>query len=229
METISEKLNHIETGNRLAIYSALAEALNYPSQELAMGLKRRRLCTPTVPCIANLGLNHLSDQLIDLGKKYAELPQSAEDIRLALEKEYTWMCFASKPRLVYLFESVYREGKLLQESTFDIARLYYEAGLKMDEGFQLPPDHIAVEMEFMAYLCHNELEARQQGDKEKEDYAGALQKTVLDNHLAAFACQFAEKLSLYAESDFYKTMAWIITVLFREFSEASKTKEEKSC
>ena len=229
MQTISKKLNHIETGNRLTIYSALAEALNYPSQELAVGLKSGDFARQLSHALQALELNNLSDQLSDLGNEYTELPQSAEDIRLALEKEYTWMCFASKPRLVYLFESVYREGKLLQESTFDIARLYYEAGLKMDENFQLPPDHIAVEMEFMAYLCHNELEARQQGDKEKEDYAGALQKTVLDNHLAAFACQFAEKLGLYAESDFYKTMAWIITALFREFSEASKTKEEKSC
>lgn len=221
MQTISEKLNHIETGNRLTIYSALAAALNYPSQELAMGLKNGDYALQLSHALQTAGLNHLSDQLINLGKKYAELPQRAEDIRLALEKEYTWMCFASKPRLVYLFESVYREGKLLQESTFDIAHLYYEAGLKMDENFQLPPDHIAVEMEFMAYLCHNELEARQQGDKEKEDYAGELQKTVLDNHLAAFAYQFAEKLGLYAESDFYKTMAWIITVLFKDLSEVS--------
>ena len=58
---------------------------------------------------------------------------------LDLEKDYTWMCFASKPRQVYLFESVYREGKLLQESTFEIARLYFEAGLQLTETFTLPP------------------------------------------------------------------------------------------
>lgn len=221
METIAKKLNQIETDKRLAIYSALAQALNYPTRELAEGLKSGDYALQLSHALQTAGLNDLSDQLTDMGKKYAELPESVEAIRLALEKEYTWMCFASKPRLVYLFESVYREGKLSQESTFDIARLYYEAGLKMDENFQLPPDHIAVEMEFMAYLCLKELEAFQQGDKEKEDYADELQKTVLENHLAAFACQFSDKLGLYAESDFYKTMAWTITALFREFSEAS--------
>ena len=95
-------------------------------------------------------------------------------------------------------------------------RLYYEAGLKMDENFQLPPDHIAVEMEFMAYLCFNELEAQRAGDKEKEDYAGELQKTVIENHLATFACQFAEKLARSANSDFYKTIAWVLTALFEK-------------
>ena len=73
-------------------------------------------------------LNRLNGQMADLRKKYTELPDSAEDIRLALEKEYTWMCFASKPRLLYLFESVYREGKLLQESTFDIAASILRSG-----------------------------------------------------------------------------------------------------
>ena len=94
--------------------------------------------------------------------------------------------------------------------------LYYEAGLKMDENFQLPPDHIAVEMEFMAYLCFNELKAQRDGDKEKEGYAGELEKIVIEKHLAAFASQFAEKLAHCAESDFYKTIARVIPVLFND-------------
>jgi TorA maturation chaperone TorD len=219
METIHEKLNHFNPENRLAIFNALAQALNYPTQELAVSLKNGDYLRQLSNALQTKESNRLGEQLTKHLKGYAEISQSAEDIQLALEKEYTWMCFASKPRLLYLFGSVYREGKLLQESTFDIARLYYEAGLKIDENFQLPPDHIAIEMEFMAYLCFNELNAQQDGDKEKEQYAGKLQKTVLENHLAAFAGQFAEKLACSAKSDFYKIIAWFITALFKDMDD----------
>lgn len=222
METIHEKFNHFNPENRLAIFNALAQALNYPTRELAVSLKNGDYLHQLFNALQTKESNRLGEQLAKHLKGYAETSQSAEDIRLALEKEYTWMCFASKPRLLYLFGSVYREGKLLQESTFDIARLYYEAGLKIDENFQLPPDHIAIEMEFMAYLCLKELEAQQNGDKEKEQYAGKLQKTVLENHLAAFAGQFAEKLAGSAKSDFYKTMAWFITALFKDIDDHKK-------
>ena len=56
---------------------------------------------------------------------------AAGDLLLELERDYTWMFFASKPRVAYLFGSVYGEGKLYQESTFAITRLYYEAGLSL--------------------------------------------------------------------------------------------------
>jgi TorA maturation chaperone TorD len=215
METSSEKINRIEPDSRLAIFSALAQALDYPSKDLAVGLKTGDYVNDLSNALQLTDLNHLNRQMIQLTKEYAESAQSAEDILLALEKEYTRMFFASKPRLVHLFESVYREGKLLQESTFDIARLYYEAGLEVDDNFRLPPDHIAVEMEFMAYLCFNELKARQESDEEKEQYAGELQKKVIDKHLTVFAGRVAEKLNQCAKSDFYKTIGWILTELFQ--------------
>ena len=52
--------------------------------------------------------------------------------------------------------------------------------------------------------------------EEKEGYAGELEKIVIEKHLAAFASQFAEKLAHCAESDFYKTIARVIPVLFND-------------
>jgi len=126
------------------------------------------------------------------------------------------MFFSSKPRLVYLFESVYKEGKLLQDSTFEIARLYYEAGLNLVDDFKLPPDHIAVEFEFMAYLYFNEIEAIKNGNRENEDLVQKLQNDVLKNHLADFGRTFAKKVKMYAVTQFYKCMAKVVTLILTE-------------
>ena len=100
-----------------------------------------------------------------------------------------------------------------------LPRLYYEAGVTVDEAFKLPPDHIAVELEFMAYLCHNEVVCGNATDLEREQYARSLQRTVLENHLGHFAFKFGEKLGLHAPKGFYRKIAQILMGLFAEFND----------
>ena len=108
----------------------------------------------------------MANDLKTLEEEYAGREADRAALLVEIEKDYTRMCFASKPRLVYLFESVYREGKLYEESTFQIARLYYDAGLKVEEAFRLPPPTtIAVELEFMAFLAFKETEGIRTGDE----------------------------------------------------------------
>jgi TorA maturation chaperone TorD len=133
-----------------------------------------------------------------------------------MERDYTHMFFSSKPRLVYLFESVYNEGKLLQDSTFQIARLYYDAGIKLIDDFKLPPDHIAVEFEFMAYLYFKEIEAINKNHHENVEYSQKLQKEVMEKHLVAFGGTLARKVAEHAKTVFYKSMARIIIPLLEE-------------
>lgn len=190
------------------LFSLLAQALNYPDMKLVERIRGGEFGAELIEALQPFSLN-------GLGKKVAALKDilagsSSEETLLDLERDYTWMCFASKPRLVYLFESVYKEGKLLQESTFEIARLYYEAGLNVEKGFQLPPDHIAVELEFMAYLGFNEAEALREGDQEKIEFARRLEREALDRHLRSFGLSFSERMEKHAKTDFYRIMAKVL-------------------
>ena len=199
---------------RAALYSCLAQALNYPDADLV-----ESLCTGDFPgeiqdALDALGITGRNGAREKLGQA---CPPDADRaaLLLELEKDYTWMCFASKPhRLVYLFESVYNEGKLFDESTFGIARLYYEAGLKIEESFRLPPDHIAVELEFMSFLFFKELEGIRSGDGKIVDYAVELQGRTLDEHLRPFALAVAENLGKHAKAGFYQAVAEIMTAFF---------------
>lgn len=212
---MSENENRI---NRLqanaALFNLLAQAFNYPDTDLIESLCRGVFTNVMHDVAGDLNLaGSLAPELADLEKIYAGSDQAKETLLLELEKDYTHMFFSSKPRLVYLFESVYKEGKLLQDSTFEIARLYYEAGLNLVDDFKLPPDHIAVEFEFMAYLYFNEIEAVKNGNRENEDYAKKLQKDVLEKHLAAFGQAVAEKVMMHAGTKFYKCMAKVVTLI----------------
>jgi TorA maturation chaperone TorD len=137
---------------KATLYNILAHALNYPDMDLVLSLVEGRFrldLMAVLPLETRAVIEGLS--IYNGGER--------EKVLLDLERDYTWIFFASKPRIAYLFGSVYSEHKLYQDSTFEIARLYHEAGLKVEEAFRLPPDHIAVELEFMSYLAFNEMEA----------------------------------------------------------------------
>ncbi|MDR1580041.1 MAG: molecular chaperone TorD family protein, partial [Synergistaceae bacterium] len=53
----------------------------------------------------------------------------------------------------YIPENDKGEKRLLNRVTRDVAAMYREAGLAVDESFRQPPDHIGVECAFFSWLC----------------------------------------------------------------------------
>ncbi|MCE5263723.1 MAG: molecular chaperone TorD family protein [Deltaproteobacteria bacterium] len=192
----------------------MAHALNYPDNALVESLVRGDFADKSLEALDALGMGGLTAGLQSLRQEYGDPGIDPAALLLEIEKDYTRMCFASKPRLVYLFESVYKEGKLYDESTFRIARLYYDAGLKMEEAFTLPPDHIAVELEFLSFLNFKQAEAIRSGDRKIEDYAIELQKKVLEEHLCGFALSLSERLGAHARTNFFRTVAGVMQAFF---------------
>ena len=156
MQALTEPL--VELDAKATLYSLLAKAMNYPDGPLADSIANGEFAEALASSLEALGQDPIAHDVRQLGKEIGRKPNQREKLLLELEKDYTWMFFASKPRVAYLFESVYREGRLLQDSTFEIAGLYRDAGLVLNEDFRLPPDHIAVELEFLSFLFYQELE-----------------------------------------------------------------------
>ncbi len=209
---MTERINQVAC--RATIYSLLAQAVNYPDATLIGDLTDGGFTGSLLGSFAGLGLKVAAEDVAALKAYEAGDGEAPGDRLLELERDYTRMCFASKPRLVYLFESVYREGKLFQDSTFEVARLYLDAGLKVTEDFRLPPDHIALEFEFMAYLCFNEHGAIEAGDAAKAEYAVSLQKKMLGQHVRPFALAFSERLGAHANTGFYRAIGRLTQHLF---------------
>jgi putative dimethyl sulfoxide reductase chaperone len=193
----------------MIIYNSLARAFNYPDDALAADLSSGKFAqdlSGAVPPAAQETVAGLS----------AYTGKDREGLLLEIEKDYTRMFFASKPRIAYLFGSVYSDGKLYQDSTFEITRLYYETGLKLNESFKLPPDHIAVELEFMAYLAYNEMEAAEAGHTENENYARELQEKVLNGYLRPLSLNIGKRIAGQAKTAFYRAMGALLLALLTD-------------
>jgi TorA maturation chaperone TorD len=197
---------------RTSIYQILAQSLNYPDESLADIFTTGYYHQTVADCLDILGVPGTGGMQAGLESLKKELQQPG--ILLELERDYTRLCFSSKPRLVYLFESVYKEGKLYDESTFQIARLYYDAGLKVEEDFRLPPDHIAVELEFMSFLSFKEMEGIRSGDAKTRDYAVELRTKAMEDHVRDFALSVAERMGKHARTGFYRFTANLMTAFF---------------
>jgi TorA maturation chaperone TorD len=194
---------------KTVLYNSLAHAFNYPDDTLAAGLASGEFIRELKDVLPE-NLQEITEKL------FTYQGRNKDEILLDLERDYTWMFFASKPRIAYLFGSVYGEGKLYQESTFAITRLYYETGLKLEESFKLPPDHIAVELEFMAYLAFNEQEAIKAGNNENAAYAAEMLQRVLKDYLGPLAINIGDRISGKAKTVFYQAMGSLIVTLFNK-------------
>ena len=91
----------------------------------------------------------------------------------ALEREYMDLFVVPNPRYVAPYESVFRDswpspleegaairGLLMGDSSLAVRRCYLEAGVAPEDGL---PDHVATELQFMAWLWAQEAE-RESGD-----------------------------------------------------------------
>lgn len=104
------------------------------------------------------------------------------------------------------WESVYRsqERLLFGEQTLAVREFYRAYGLESKHRNEEPEDHIALELEFMAYLCR----AGGAGDEAAERCREG-QGLFLREHLAAWAPDFCADVARNAASGFYRGLAAI--------------------
>jgi TorA maturation chaperone TorD/Pyruvate/2-oxoacid:ferredoxin oxidoreductase delta subunit len=113
------------------------------------------------------------------------------------------------PPLAHPYESVYRtpEARLMGEVTTQVRRAYAEAGLAIAEECRQLPDHLTIELEFMAFLANEEANALEQRN---DDLACAIlerQAAFLRDHLTRWVPEFSHRVVSAGESDFYSTAA----------------------
>ncbi len=105
------------------------------------------------------------------------------------------------------YGSVYTEDtrQVMGKSTIDVLNFYETAGLSVE--IKEPPDHIAIELEFMYYLCSKEATAVH--DNKSED-ARKLRKQQVDFYFDAlkpWAEKFCEAIRAGTDNGFYINLA----------------------
>lgn len=138
---------------------------------------------------------------------------SDPDIRLQeLKLEYSRLFLGPPAGIIHPFESIYGgEDQLMTQQALDVAAFYREHGIEFDpDGFREPPDHIAVELEFLAMACAGEIQT--------SDSAG-VEWAFIRRHLGQWASALAHDVQSVTQDPLYRGAALLLDTVVKSVGE----------
>jgi TorA maturation chaperone TorD len=134
-----------------------------------------------------------------------------EKARVDLGAEYIALMLGASARAISPYESVYTspEHLIMQEARDEVLAEYLQEGLTRTDEFRLPEDHIAIELEFMSYLCQQAADAVEAEDIDTAVASLQKQRRFLRKHLLRWIPRFCDDLAGATTSDFYRGVAKI--------------------
>lgn len=109
----------------------------------------------------------------------------------------------------YPYESVYTSPArlIMQDARDRVLSAYRAKGLDKVATFDVPEDHIGLELEFMACLCKETREAASRGDWSAVAACLTAQREFWENHLANWVPEFCGDVMKYATTAFFQAVA----------------------
>ena len=183
---------------RQVLYRFFASLFLYPEPERLTKLKEAAVALQNEWKMWSLvpfggSLEHLLGEV-------AALPEGQN---IPIEEEYLRL-FSVKPAAIP-YESIYidPEGLARGLTAAHIDGVYARAGLKLAPDIIEPPDHVAVELEFMAFLCTREVETLEAVRPEEAARSRDSQRVFLAKHLRRWFPEFARRVKKAAPDHLY--------------------------
>lgn len=106
----------------------------------------------------------------------------------------------------YPFESVYTSdnGMLMQEARDGALAWYRRYGLAKSDSWHDCEDHVALELEFEAYLLGRLIEAVAEGNAGEAARLGGAQRDFAAEHLQNWIPEFSRHVQMRSRTDFYR-------------------------
>ena len=141
---------------------------------------------------------------------------SAQEIYNELRYEYAELFLNAGKNPVFPYASCHVSGEplVMQKPVFEVRQVYRDSGVHKNPADPDLDDHIAVELEFMAYL------AEQQGAEEE-------QRAFLVQHLG-WADAFCEMFRSAARTEFYQGLADLTQACLRPHGQRQKWMQQTS-
>lgn len=193
---MTESIQQLEL--RQALYRFFAALFLYPEEE-----RMTKLC-------ASAEVLHTNAQQWDsypYADKLSTLLLAVKDLDARDQKtvvdEYNRL-FLVKP-LAPPYETYYRSegGQFDGQIAAEVSGRYANAGLTMDPDLNELPDHVAVELEYLSFLCGKELEATQAEDHTVVEISQGWQREFIIEHLARWFPAFAKEAREAAQGKLY--------------------------
>jgi putative dimethyl sulfoxide reductase chaperone len=165
--------------------------------------------------VSDAGMMNLSEIFPDAAyqQELAQVRLDAREGRLTLDAAVLdFEALFRVPGYRYLspYESVYRSegaggrGCLCGPEAVAVERLYLKEGLGPKGEFSELPDHVGVELEFMAILCLKAVKAMQTNDAASAQDYQHQQYCFFMEHLTPWVSLLAERLASQAQTSLYR-------------------------
>lgn len=204
------------TYDRARLYAALAQAYRRPrtasdgdAESLAGDLQQAAaaLDPQTLAPLADAVAASLKMETLEV-----------EDALLDLELEYNRLFYGPGRPAVSPYESAHcgLRRQLMGEVARDVNRAYAEAGVTADPDRREPPDHVATELGFMAYLATRQMASRDHGASAWREH----QSLFLRKHLGVWVPDFCRQVEEASHHPFYTALAGLTSAFIDlEFGE----------
>lgn len=144
-----------------------------------------------------------------LGQLARDLDGSTH-LQLRLAEEYARL-FADRPRgLGPPREAAFMNGRAATAVPTSVAALYAAAQFAPGRPLAGAPDHIAVELTFMARLCQRQLQAVITADANEAARLGHVQQAFLGQHLKPWASTLADEVKAVTREQFYQALSMLL-------------------
>ncbi|GMR09294.1 MAG: molecular chaperone TorD family protein [Anaerolineae bacterium] len=185
--------------SRQATYRLLAAMFLYPSHDRLERLRAlARELSEEEDATAEIAVSPGPGRLLNRLRSLADLQ---------MEEEYNAL-FSVKPKAPP-YESVYVDPEGFNGGWIGVSleRIYGAAGVGVSENHKETPDHVAVELEFMAYLCSLEAQALAERDMTATARARQYQAAFLNQHLGLWFAPFAQRVREASPGSHYDAVA----------------------
>lgn len=122
--------------------------------------------------------------------------------RLAVEYVRLFM-HGTTNQTVHPYESVQSHGRLMDhECLQNLKNLFNRADVRPREDVAMPPDHLGLELEFLAFVLSNLAKAH--GDSESSDHWRAIAADAVERHLLPFGRKVLERVNEADPDPYYR-------------------------
>jgi TorA maturation chaperone TorD len=197
--------------NWTAACRGLARAFAYPDAEWVATLLDRRWPDTFISATRSLGIK--SNRIQQAIHSISNEPVAA--LR-ALEIEYTFLFISAVPHVpAPPYASAYAgQGTLMGKPAEAATEAYRSAGLEMSPQSDVLPDHVAVELDFLAWLGEQAAAGSQAGQVPGMHGYLETQQKFLKDHVQQWIPEFCLRVKKAARLDLYYEFARVAEQLF---------------
>lgn len=182
----------------------LARGFTYPDADWVSALLDDRWPTTLAEVLKPLGVRSRK-----VARAVKTLPTEPIAALQALQLEYTYLFINAVPHVpAPPYASAYTgQRHLMGEPAEAALRAYREACLSLAENCDVLPDHLAVELEFLAWLNEQAVAAWDAGEEEQAQTRADQQRTFLRDHVQPWLPRFCRRVEEAARVPFYRELA----------------------